>query len=423
MNVLVIGSGGREHTLVWKIAQSPLIEKVFCAPGNAGIAEIAEIVPLSAGNKDALIEFCIENSIDLVVIGPEQPLVEGLVDELERNGINAFGPKKDAAIIEGSKVFAKEFMKKFNIPTADFKVFTNSDSAIEFIKGTKKQFVIKADGLAAGKGVIIPKNKEEALHAVQEIMESKKFGEAGNQIIIEDKLEGEEVSVIILSDGVNILPMVESQDHKRALDNDKGLNTGGMGAYSPAPVIDEKLRKEITETILLPAIQGMASEGRTFKGVLYAGLMISKEKKPFVLEFNARFGDPETQVILPRLKSDLVELMLACNEGTLSKVKAEWYYDSACCVVLASGGYPEEYEKGKIISGLNEAKKIQNVIVFHAGTLFNEGNYLTNGGRVLSVTGMGANLSEAIKKVYEGVSVIAFDEMHFRKDIGKRALK
>ena len=423
MNVLVIGSGGREHTLVWKIAQSPLVEKVFCAPGNAGIAEIAETVPLSAGNKDALIEFCIENSIDLVVIGPEQPLVEGLVDELERNGINAFGPKKDAAIIEGSKVFAKEFMKKFNIPTADFKVFTNSDSAIEFIKGTKKQFVIKADGLAAGKGVIIPKNKEEALHAVQEIMESKKFGEAGNQIIIEDKLEGEEVSVIILSDGVNILPMVESQDHKRALDNDKGLNTGGMGAYSPAPIIDEKLRKEITETILLPAIQGMASEGRTFKGVLYAGLMISKEKKPFVLEFNARFGDPETQVILPRLKSDLVELMLACNEGTLSKVKAEWYYDSACCVVLASGGYPEEYEKGKIISGLNEAKKIQNVIVFHAGTLFNEGNYLTNGGRVLSVTGRGANLSEAIKKVYEGVSVIAFDEMHFRKDIGKRALK
>ena len=423
MNVLVIGSGGREHTLVWKIAQSPLIEKVFCAPGNAGIAEIAEIVPLSAGNKDALIEFCIENSIDLVVIGPEQPLVEGLVDELERNGINAFGPKKDAAIIEGSKVFAKEFMKKFNIPTADFKVFTNSDSAIEFIKGTKNQFVIKADGLAAGKGVIIPKNKEEALHAVQEIMESKKFGEAGNQIVIEDKLEGEEVSVIILSDGVNILPMVESQDHKRALDNDKGLNTGGMGAYSPAPVIDEKLRKEITETILVPAIQGMASEGRTFKGVLYAGLMISKEKKPFVLEFNARFGDPETQVILPRLKSDLVELMLACNEGTLSKVKAEWHYDSACCVVLASGGYPEEYEKGKIISGLNEAKKIQNVIVFHAGTLFNEGNYLTNGGRVLSVTGMGTNLSEAIKKVYEGVSVIAFDEMHFRKDIGKRALK
>ena len=422
MKILIIGSGGREHVLAWKIKQSPLVKEIYCAPGNGGISKIAECVDISADDIPALIRFASEKEIDLTVVGPEAPLVAGIVDAFEREKLKVFGPSKEAAQLEGSKVFAKEFMYEWNIPTAGFQKFCIIEEAKEYLRQVMFPVVVKADGLAAGKGVIICRDFIEAEKAVDEIMAERIFQEAGNQIIIEECLEGEEVSILAISDGDHYCLLDSSQDHKRIFDDDVGPNTGGMGAYSQAPILTEKLYKTIENRIIDPVIRGMQKSGTPFKGVLYAGLMITFDG-PMVLEFNVRFGDPETQAILPRMKSDIVELMLASCDGQVGNVKLEWDKRSCVCVVMSSGGYPDEYEKGKEISGLKDAEKIKDTVVFHAGTKKEDGKIVTSGGRVLGVTSLGNGIEKAIEQVYNAVDKINFERCFFRRDIGAKAFK
>ncbi|MBQ3971426.1 MAG: phosphoribosylamine--glycine ligase, partial [Selenomonadaceae bacterium] len=415
MKLLVIGSGGREHTLAWKLAQSPKCEKLYAVPGNPGMEDIAECISgISIEDNDAVVKLAKEKAIDLVVVGPEVPLTNGIVDALNGAGIKAFGPSKLAAELEGSKAFSKGLMKKYGIPTAKYEVFTDAAAAREYVKKEGAPIVVKADGLAAGKGVIVAMTLEEALHAVDDIMEDKAFGQAGSRVVIEEFMEGEEASLLAFTDGETIVPMISSQDHKRVYDGDKGPNTGGMGTYAPAPVMTPDMVQAATERILKPAISAMKAEGRPYKGCLYAGLMITKEG-PKVVEFNARFGDPETQVVLPLLESDLVEIMLACAEGSLGSLDIQWSKGAAVCVVMASGGYPGSYAKGKEITGLDEAKKAGN-LVFHAGTARKDGKIVTNGGRVLGVVAKADNIQDAVKHAYEGVERITFEDAFYRKD-------
>lgn len=413
MKILMVGSGGREHALVWKLAQSKNAQKIYCAPGNGGISQQAECVDIKAEDIKGLLNFAINNKIDLTIVGPEMPLAMGIVDEFQRHGLRIFGPSKYAAQLEGSKVFAKQLMQAHKIPTAKGEIFGNLKDAVSYIKRGNAPFVVKADGLAAGKGVIICHDKKEALNAVEMIMDKKVFGDSGNKIIIEECLVGEEVSILAFSDGKNILPLVPAQDHKRIYDDDKGPNTGGMGAYSPVPLINDKLNLRIDKEILEPTIKAMAAEGNPYTGILYAGLMITKDG-PKVLEFNVRFGDPETQAVLPRMESDLLNPMLCAINGDLSGCRISWIDSPCVCVVIASGGYPDKYEKGYPIEGLDTVK---DAIVFHAGTKYEKGKFITNGGRVLGVTALG---DDAINKCYNAISKIKFKDMHYRKDIGKR---
>ncbi|MDD6133554.1 MAG: phosphoribosylamine--glycine ligase [Selenomonadaceae bacterium] len=422
MNILVIGSGGREHTLAWKLSQSPKAAKLYAIPGNPGMAEVAECVEgISITDNDAVAAFAKEKQIDLAVVGPEVPLTNGLVDALNAAGIKAFGPTKLAAEIEGSKAFSKGLMKKYGIPTAKYEVFTESDAARAYIEQEGAPIVIKADGLAAGKGVIVAMTKEEALAAIADIMEDQEFGTAGSRVVIEEFMEGEEASLLCFTDGKTICPMISSQDHKRAYDGDKGPNTGGMGTYAPAPVMTKAMVEKAYETILVPTIKAMEQEGRLYKGCLYAGLMITAEG-PRVVEFNARFGDPETQVVLPLLESDLVDIMLACADGTLAEQDIQWSDGAAVCVVMASGGYPKSYQKGFAIAGLAEAKAV-GTEVFHAGTAEKDGQIVTAGGRVLGVVAKADDVKTAVDKAYAGVREISFQDAFYRNDIAHRALE
>lgn len=433
MRILVIGSGGREHALVWKIAQSKLAGKIFCAAGNAGISKQAECIDIKADDIDGLLEFSRREKIDLTVVGPETPLSLGIVDEFEAHNLRIFGPNKKASRLEASKIFAKQLMTKYNIPTADFEIFDGARTAKNYVSGLMGHCVVKADGLAGGKGVVVARTSDEAKQAIDSMMRDKVFGNAGERIIVEECLEGEEASILVLTDSKQAVALASSQDHKRVFDADKGQNTGGMGAYSPAPVITEGLFKDIMDRIVYPTIDGLVKEGIDYKGVLYAGIMVTKDG-PKVLEYNVRFGDPETQAILPRMKSDLLEVMLAAGNSQLSKVvKAGGigWDDRACvCVVCASGGYPGEYVKGKEISGLEEVDKMRDIIVFHAGTRFRNieflsqaPKYITDGGRVLGVTGLGRNIKQAIGNTYQAVGKIHFEDMHYRKDIGYKAVR
>jgi phosphoribosylamine---glycine ligase len=422
MKVLVVGGGGREHALSWKLSCSEKVDKVICTPGNAGIAADAELAPVGAEDIDGLIALADKEKPDLVVIGPEAPLVLGLSDTLRSKGFPVFGASQKAAEIEGSKVFSKELMKKYGIPTAPFAVFTEPAPAREYIKSSKAKLVLKADGLAAGKGVIVCDNESEALDAVTTIMEDKAFGSAGDKLLIEERLFGEEASFLAFTDGEVVIPLASSQDHKAVYDGDKGPNTGGMGAYSPAPVVTDELHKIIMDRIMIPTVKAMAEEGRKYTGVLYAGVMVTDDG-PQVLEFNARFGDPETQPLMFRMKSDVVDFMMACAkaDGSLAGMEMEWH-EPTVCVVMAAGGYPGSYEKGKIISGLDEAAKLDLVKVFHAGTSEKDGNIVTSGGRVLGVTARGTDVKSAIDKAYEAVGSISWDGVYYRKDIGQKAL-
>ncbi len=421
MKVLVVGGGGREHALVWKIAQSPNVTKIYCAPGNAGISKEATIVPIKANDLNNLLEFALRERIDLTVVGPEDPLTQGIVDLFESKNLFIFGANKKAAEIEGSKAFAKEMMKKYNIPTAFYEVFDDQKEAVKYIHKQGAPIVVKADGLAAGKGVIVCNTVEEALQSINKIMVEKIFGEAGNRVVIEEYLIGEEASYIAFTDGKAILPMASSQDHKPVFDGDQGPNTGGMGAYSPAPVVTEEVHERIIEKVLRPIVYGMGEEGRTYKGVLYAGLMIHNGH-PKVLEFNARFGDPETQPVLMRMKGDIVPILKACMKGNLSQHRIEWDNRASVCVVMSSKGYPGDYEKGEIIRGLEEVSQTEGVFVFHAGTTLKAGQMVTNGGRVLGVTGLGEDIPRAIARTYQAVKKISWDGSHFRTDIGQKAL-
>jgi len=421
MKVLVIGSGGREHALCWKITQSKKVDTLFCAPGNGGISKIAKLVDIKADDIEGLLRFAKSNNIGLTVVGPEAPLVKGIVDVFQKDGLRIFGPSCRASMIEGSKIFAKQMMKRWNVPTADFDIFDDHKDAEKYIAQKKMPLVVKADGLAAGKGVYVCHTKEEALGAIKDAMVDRKFGSSGEKILVEECLEGEEASIIVISDGENVMPLATSQDHKRIFDGDKGPNTGGMGAYSPAPVITPELERRIMDEVVVPIVKGMASDGIPYKGILYAGIMVT-EVGPKVLEFNARFGDPETQAIFPRLKSDLVDLIERSIDGALKGVTASWAEQSSVCVVIASGGYPGEYEKGKEIKGLEATDRMKDVVIFHAGTKQSAGKYYTTGGRVLGVTGSGDTIEAAIRNTYKAVSKIKFEDMHFRSDIAKRAL-
>lgn len=424
MNILVIGGGGREHTLAWKLAQSPSATKLYAIPGNPGMAAVAECVSgISIEDNEAVVAFAEEHAIDLAVIGPEVPLTNGIVDAFEAAGILAFGPRKAAAELEGSKAFSKGLMKKYGIPTAKYEVFTDAEVAKDYVRQEGAPIVIKADGLAAGKGVIVAETCDEALAAVADIMEDQEFGAAGNRVVIEEFMEGEEASLLCFTDGETIVPMISSQDHKRAYDGDKGPNTGGMGTYAPAPVMTPAMIEATKEKILKPVIAAMKQEGRTYQGCLYAGLMITKDG-PKVVEFNARFGDPETQVVLPLLKSDLVDIMVACakGDGSLKDLDIAWSDGAAVCVVLASGGYPKSYQKGYEITGLDKAEAL-GCHVFHAGTAERDGSVVTAGGRVLGVVAEAADVRAAVDKAYQGVNVIAFKDKMFRHDIAHRALE
>ncbi len=422
MRILVVGSGAREHTFVWKIVQSPLVEKVYCVPGNPGIAQIAECrsIPLE-DNFSAIADFAETEKIDLTVVGPEDPLAKGIVDVLQARGLRAFGPDRKAAILEASKDFAKRLMAQNGIPTSAYRTFEDADAAIAYLEEINVPVFVKADGLAAGKGVIPGLTLDTAVKAVQEIMVDRNFGSAGDKVVIEEALFGEEASFTVLTDGVSCLPFVSSQDHKMSLDGDQGKNTGGMGAYSPAPVMTPELSEQVMNTIVMPAISAMASDGRTFKGILYVGLMIT-EAGPKVIEFNCRLGDPEAQVLLTRMESDLVPMLDACIDGTLDKVECKWKPEVATCVVMASGGYPDPYETGKVITGLDRANALEDVTVFHAGTQMRNGDIATGGGRVLGVTALACDIKSAIEGAYRGVKEIHFDQAHFRTDIGYRAL-
>ncbi len=420
MKVLIIGSGGREHALAWKVKQSEQVRQIFLAPGNGGTTTLAKNVPINVKDIKKLADFANQNEIDLTIVGPEVPLVTGVVDEFKKRNLRIFGPSQNAALLEGSKVFAKELMAKYDIPTASFKIFDNSDKAIKFVERKNCPLVIKADGLAKGKGVIVCDNKGQAKQAIKEIMIKKKFGDAGKKVIIEEKLIGQEASIIALSDGENVLALTPSQDHKQIYDGDKGPNTGGMGAYSPAPVVDREIFNYCVDRIIKRTVLGMKKEGTPCRGVLYAGIMIT-EDGPKTLEFNVRFGDPETQAILPRMKSDLVDLILGTLEGNLADKKIEWSDKTCVCVVMASGGYPGSYEKGKEISGIKEAESLDDIVVFHAGTKKEGQKILTNGGRVLGITGLDKGIKGAIKRTYKAVKIISFDNMYYRKDIGFKA--
>jgi phosphoribosylamine--glycine ligase len=421
MKVLVVGGGGREHALVWKIAQSPRIQKIYCAPGNAGIARMAECFSISAEDVKGLIACAEKEKIDLTVVGPEAPLTLGIVDLFRARGLRVFGPSQKAAEIEGSKAFTKDLMKKYGIPTGESETFSDRAAAAKYVEEKGAPLVVKADGLAAGKGVMICRTVGEALTALDLILVQKAFGAAGARVVVEEFLDGEEASFLAFTDGETVLPLPTSQDHKAIYDNDQGPNTGGMGAYSPAPVVTQKVHREIMEKVMIPTVRGMAREGRKYQGVLYAGLMI-KDEKPKILEFNARFGDPEAQPLLMRLKSDLVPVLEATIDGKLSSQKMELDGRSSVCVVMASGGYPGSYEKGKVISGLREAAGVRDAFVFHAGTAFKEGKVVTSGGRVLGVTALGNDIQEAIQRAYEAVVKISWEGAYYRKDIGHKAL-
>lgn len=428
MKILLIGAGGREHALAWKIAQSPKCEKLYCAPGSDGMAGMAEPVNIRVDDINSLAAFAKKNNIGLTVVGPEAPLVAGIVDLFQKEGLRIFGPSKELAMLEGSKVFAKEYMKRLGVPTADFRVFENYDEAVDYVNAKKSPLVIKADGLAAGKGVAVCKAIEDQKAALKDMLVNRKFGAAGRKVVVEDCLVGEEASIIVISDGNNVVPLASSQDHKRVFDADKGPNTGGMGAYSPAPVITDALMKKILDTAVIPVIRGLAAEGKPYKGVLYAGIMVT-DKGPYVLEFNARFGDPETQAIMPRMKSDLVEAMERAIDGTLGGYAMEWDPRPCVSVVVASGGYPGPFKSGMEIEGLPEAVKSGEVVIFHAGTRMGrraedgKGLFITNGGRVLNVTALGADYKAAIDACYKAVRTIHFDRMHYRTDIAYRAIK
>ena len=419
MKLLVVGSGGREHALVWKLAQSPKVEKIYCAPGNAGIAQTAECVAIKADDLDGLLAFAMDNKIDLTVVGPEVPLTMGIVDKFQEKGLKIFGPTARAAEIEGSKAFSKDLMQKYGIPTAKYSVFTEADKAKGFLDEVGIPCVVKADGLAAGKGVLICESKADAEAAIDDILVDNKFGNAGSRVVVEEFLTGQEVSMLAFTDGKTVVPMVSSQDHKRIWDGDKGLNTGGMGAYSPAPVYTDDVHAIVVPQVLEATVAAMEKEGRTFAGILYAGLMLT-EQGPKVLEFNARFGDPETQAVLPRLKTDLVDIFLSIIDGKLDEMTIEWNPDAAVCVVLASGGYPESSDKGRIITGLKEAEET-GAVVFHAGTKETDGNIVTNGGRVLGISALGKDIAQAIENAYKGVKEVKFENMQYRTDIGKKA--
>lgn len=417
VNILVIGSGGREHALFWKLSESPQTERIYAIPGNPGMGEMTDI---AVTDNAAILQFAKEKDIGLVVVGPEVPLMNGLVDDLEAAGIPAFGPRANAAEIEGSKSFAKDLMKKYGIPTARYEVFAEAEAARAYIRSEGTPIVVKADGLAAGKGVVVAMTEQEALDAVDAIMEHNSFGDAGARVVIEEFMEGEEASLLAFTDGTVIRPMISAQDHKRAFDGDKGPNTGGMGTYAPAPVMTPELTERAVEEILKPTISAMEKEGRAYRGCLYLGLMITADG-PKVVEFNARFGDPETQVVLPLLDGDLVQIMHACAGGTLADVPIRWKDGAAVCVVLSAGGYPASYEKGNEIYGIGNAEKL-GALVFHAGTAKKNGKIVTNGGRVLGVVGMGKDIASAVQSAYDAVDQISFKGEYHRKDIAHRAL-
>ena len=418
MKLLVVGSGGREHGLILKLKESPKVTEIFAAPGNGGISAVATPVDIKATDIEKMVAFAKENAIDFAVVAPDDPLVLGMVDAFEEAGIPTFGPNKAAAIIEGSKVFSKDLMKKYGIPTAAYETFDDEEAAVAYLKAQNSYpAVIKADGLTLGKGVIIAQNEEEAVDAIHSMMSDKIFGASGSHVVIEEFLEGPEVSVLSLTDGNVVVPMISSKDHKRALDNDQGLNTGGMGTIAPNPYYTADIAEECMKTIFLPTIEAMKKEGRTFKGCLYFGLMITKNG-PKVIEYNCRFGDPETQVVLPLLKTDLFEIMEAIYEGRLADMRVEFSDENAACVIMASGGYPKKYQTGYEISGLDEKGQAEGVIVYHAGTKLVDGKFLTSGGRVLGVTALGATREDALKKSYEAVKKISFTDAHYRTDIG-----
>ncbi len=418
MKVLVIGSGGREHAIVTKVAQSPRVDKIYCAPGNAGIAGLATCVPIGVMEFDKLVDFAVSEGIDFTIVGPDDPLVGGIVDAFEAKGLKAFGPRKNAAILEGSKAFSKDLMKKYNIPTAAYENFSDPNDALAYLETAKMPIVLKADGLALGKGVLICNTLEEAKEGVETIMVDQKFGSAGNMMVIEEFMTGREVSVLTFCDGKTIRPMTSAQDHKRAKDGDQGLNTGGMGTFSPSPFYTKEVDEFCRKYIYQPTVDAMAAEGREFKGVIFFGLMLT-EDGPKVLEYNARFGDPETQVVLPRMRNDIIDVMEACVDGTLSDIQLDFADNAAVCVVLASDGYPEHYEKGFPISGFNAFEGKGDYYCFHAGTKLSEGRVVTNGGRVLGITATGEDLLTARKKAYEATQWISFENKYCRNDIGK----
>lgn len=418
MKVLIVGSGGREHAIALSVSKSAKADKIYCAPGNAGIASVAECVDIKAMELEKLADFAEENDIDLTIVGMDDPLVAGIVDVFEERGLRVFGPRKAAAMIEGSKVFSKNLMKKYNIPTAAYETFDNPEDAMEYLKGSNYPIVLKADGLALGKGVLICNDEAEAMDAVRTIMQDKQFGSAGDRVVIEEFLAGREVSVLCFSDGKTIKPMTSAQDHKRAKDNDEGLNTGGMGTFSPSPFYDEEIREFCEKNVFAPTIDAMAKEGREFKGILFVGLILT-ESGPKVLEYNARFGDPEAQVVLPRMKTDIIDVIEACIDGRLDEIDLEFEDNAAVCVILASDGYPQKYEKGKVIKGLEKFEGKDDYYVFHSGTALKDGNIVTNGGRVLGVTAKGDTLAEARRKAYEATEWIDFDNKYMRNDIGK----
>lgn len=423
-NILVVGGGGREHAIIMKLAESKNVGKLYCTPGNGGISKYAECFNVGATDIEGVVALAKQLKVDMVVVAPDDPLVLGMVDALQAEGFMTFGPKANAAIIEGSKVFSKELMKKYNIPTAFYEVFTESDKAVEYLKKQNSYpAVIKADGLALGKGVIIAQNEEEAVQAVHDMIDELKFGKSSARIVIEEFLTGPEVSVLSFTDGKTMVPMISSMDHKRAYDNDEGLNTGGMGTVSPNPYYTEEIAKECMEKIFIPTMNAMNAEGRTFEGCLYFGLMLTP-KGPKVIEYNCRFGDPETQVVLPMLDADLYEVFEAIYNHELDKADIKIKSGSCACVVMASGGYPEKYDKGIEMFGFDEKGQVDGCFVYHAGTkLSNDGKFLTNGGRVIGVTANADNLVNALEKAYEGVKKITFDKAHYRKDIGQKALK
>jgi phosphoribosylamine--glycine ligase len=420
MNVAVIGGGGREHTLAWKLAQSPSVDKLYALPGSDAMASIAECVPIGMEELDRIADFAVEKGIDMIVVGPEVPLTEGIADVCQKKGIAVFGPNKAAAQMEGSKVFAKNLMKKYHVPTAAYASFTDGNAAKDYIHKMGAPIVVKADGLAAGKGVVVAQTVEEAVDAVNAMMEDHIFGASGGRIVIEECMVGEEASLLAFVDGKTIVPMISAQDHKRIFDNDEGPNTGGMGAYAPAPVMTPELVQTVYDTILVPVVQGLANEGITYQGCLYAGLMITAGG-PKVVEFNCRFGDPETQAVLPLLDGDLAQIMYACTQGTLRRDMVHWKQGAACCVIMASKGYPASSHKGDVISGLDAVD--DDIVVFHSGTKKADGLYQTNGGRVLGVTAVGDSLQEAIDKAYANVRRISFDGQQVRSDIGAKGLR
>jgi len=423
MKVLVIGSGGREHALVWKLRQSPRISRLYCAPGNAGIAELAELVDIAADDVNRIVRFAQSEQIDLTVPGPELPLTLGIIDELERHGLPGFGPTKTAAQLEGSKAFAKDVMRREHVPTGFYSSFTDADDAVRYIQEVGAPIVVKADGLAAGKGVMVCASVNEAEEAVNEIMRSRIFGDAGSRVVVEECLQGEEVSFMALTDGTTVLPLASSQDHKRVGDGDTGPNTGGMGAYSPAPVLTEAMHERIMAEIMRPVVRGLAEKGIAYRGVLYAGLMITADG-PKVLEFNVRFGDPECQALMMRLRTDLLDLMCAVATGQgLAGRQVEWDPRASACVVLAAEGYPGRYERGKEIEGLEQLRDWKNGMVFHAGTERQDGRLVTNGGRVLGVTALGNGIADAVKEAYNATSKIRWQGMLYRRDIGRRAME